>query len=100
MHNFDAIFAATNAPRRSAYNRIERKMVPLSRELSGLILPLDHYGSHLDAAGKTINTDQEQQNFGFAGQVPSDIWSEVEIHGFPTVTENIDPAKSELNLHI
>ena len=47
-HDMDALFIATNAPGRSAFNRVERKMVPLSRELSRLILCHDYYGSHLD----------------------------------------------------
>ena len=48
QHDLDAVFIASNAPGRSAFNRVERKMAPLSRELSGLILPHDRYGSHLD----------------------------------------------------
>ncbi len=74
-------------------------MAPLSRELSGLILPHDHFGSHLDPAGKTIDEELEKQNFGFAGQVLSEIWSAMEIDGFPTVAEYIDPANSELDIH-
>lgn len=35
--NLDAIFVATNAPGRSAFNRVERRMAPLSRESSGVI---------------------------------------------------------------
>lgn len=42
----------TNAPGRSAFNRAERRMAPLSRELAGLILPHDRYGTHLDSQGK------------------------------------------------
>ncbi|CAH2021635.1 unnamed protein product [Acanthoscelides obtectus] len=45
----------TNAPGRSAYNRIERRMAPLSRELANLILPHDHFGSHLDERGVRID---------------------------------------------
>ena len=37
--NIDAMFVATNAPGRSAFNRVERRMAPLSRELSVRILP-------------------------------------------------------------
>ena len=48
QHDLDALFIAANAFGRSAFNRVERKMAPLSRELSGLILPHDRYGSHLD----------------------------------------------------
>ncbi|KAL0818781.1 hypothetical protein ABMA28_008108 [Loxostege sticticalis] len=33
LHNLDAIFIFTNAPGRSAFNRVERRMAPLSREL-------------------------------------------------------------------
>lgn len=40
-HDLNALFLATNAPGRSAYNRVERRMAPLSRELAGLILPHD-----------------------------------------------------------
>jgi hypothetical protein len=34
----EAMFVTSNAPGRSVYNRMERKMAPLSRELFGLIL--------------------------------------------------------------
>ena len=40
-HNLDALFVATNAPGHSAYNRVERRMAPLSRELAGVVLPHD-----------------------------------------------------------
>jgi len=50
-NNLDALFIMTNAPGRSAFNRAERRMAPLSRELSGLILPHEHYGTHLDSQG-------------------------------------------------
>ncbi|KAG5889384.1 hypothetical protein JTB14_005084 [Gonioctena quinquepunctata] len=60
-HDLDALFLATNAPGRSAYNRVERRMAPLSRELDGLILPHDPFGSHLDDRGVTINEHLESQ---------------------------------------
>ncbi len=50
-HDLDAMFIVTNATGRSALNRAERRMAPLSRELSGLILPHDRYGTHLDSRG-------------------------------------------------
>jgi len=43
-HDLDGLFIFTNAPGRSAFNRVERRMAPLSRDLSGLILPHDRYG--------------------------------------------------------
>ena len=52
-------FLATNAPGRSAFNRVERRMVKLSKALSGVILEHDKYGNHLDAKGVTIDQDLE-----------------------------------------
>ena len=45
---YEAYFIATNAPGRSAYNRVERRMASLSKKLPGLILPHDKYGSDLN----------------------------------------------------
>lgn len=97
-HNLDAFFFASIAPGRSAYNRVECKMALVSRELSGLILLHDHFESHLNPAGKAIEDELEIQNFGFAGQVLSEIWSAMDIDGFPTVAEFIHPASSELDV--
>jgi hypothetical protein len=60
IHDLNGFFVATNAPSRSAFNRVERKMAPLSRELSGLILPYDHYGTHLDNQRRTMDLDLEK----------------------------------------
>ena len=37
-YDLDAFFLVTNAPGRSAFNRVERRMAPLSKELSGVLL--------------------------------------------------------------
>ena len=66
---------ATNAPGRSAFNRLEWKIAWLSRELSGLILPHDDYGSHLDEKGNTTGTELEEKNFSFAGKTVDEICS-------------------------
>ena len=39
----EKIWPLTNA----AYNYVERRMEPLSRDLSGVVLPHDHFGNHL-----------------------------------------------------
>ncbi|XP_065654290.1 uncharacterized protein LOC136080871 [Hydra vulgaris] len=72
-NNLDALFIMTNAPGRSALNRAERRMVPLSKELSGVNLPHKQYGTHLDSQGRTIDENLEKQNFSFAGQALADI---------------------------
>lgn len=96
-HDLDALFIATNAPGRSAFNRVERRMAPLSRELSGLILSHQHFGSHLDSQGRTINEELEKSNFKFAGDTLAEIWSGMMIDGHPTVAEYVNPVVSELD---
>lgn len=66
-YDLDALYVATNAPGRSAYNRVERRMAPLSHNLSGLVLKHDVYGNHLDSKGKTIDDELEKRNFANAG---------------------------------
>jgi hypothetical protein len=78
-HDLDALFIATNAPGRSAFNRVERRMAPLSNELAGIILPHEHYGSHLDDNGKTVDDELERANFAFAGRALSEVWSSMII---------------------
>lgn len=94
--NLDAVFLATNAPGRSAFNRVERRMAPLSKELSGVILPHERYGSHLNSNGETVDVALEKQNFKHAGEVLSEIWNRLEFDGHKTFSEYIDPDKEEL----
>lgn len=61
--NLDAIFIATKAPQRSDYNRVERRMAPLSRDLTRLVLPHDFYGTHLDNKNETVDDNLEMKNF-------------------------------------
>ena len=95
QNNLDAYLIATNASGRSAFNRVEKRMAPLSKELSGLILPHDKYGSHLNDQGLTIDTDLEK-NFAFAGNTLAEIWSQTVVDSHPIVAEYIDPELSEL----
>ena len=89
-YDLDALFICTNAPGRSAFNRAERRMVKFSKDLSGVLLPHDHFGTHLNSQGKTINTDLERKNFAHAGKLLAEIWSDTVIDGHPTVSEFID----------
>lgn len=90
-YDLDAVFLFTNAPGRSAFNRVERRMAPLSRELSGLILPHDSYGTHLDERGRTIDHDLEKNNFQKAGEVLAEVWNNVVIDNHRVVAEFIEP---------
>ncbi|KAG5893520.1 hypothetical protein JTB14_017230 [Gonioctena quinquepunctata] len=95
-HDLDALFSATNAPGKSAYNRVERRMAPLSRELAGLILPHNHFGSHLDDRGVTINEHSGRSNFEFAGNVLAEVWSSTEIDGYHVTAEYIGAGEQDL----
>ncbi|KAL4719432.1 hypothetical protein ACJJTC_009058 [Scirpophaga incertulas] len=94
--NLDAVFVATNAPGRSAFNRVERRMAPLSLPLSGLVLPHDTFGNHLDAKGKTTNSDLELKNFAQAGKILSEIWSSIIIDNEPVVAEYLPPDNDDV----
>ena len=62
VHHFktfdlDCFILLCNAPKRSAFNRVEHRMSPLSNEMAGLILPHDHdhFGTHLDLSENTVD---------------------------------------------
>ena len=81
----------SSSPGQSAYNIVERRMAPLSHDLAGLILPHDHFGSHLNDSGTTINVDLEKLNFRKAGQILAETWNQSVIDGFPCIAEYINP---------
>lgn len=94
--NLDCLFICTNAPGRSAFNAVERRMAPLSRQLSGVVLPHDHFGSHLDSSGKTVDTELEVQNFKHAGQCLAEVFSSVIIDGYTVTAEFVETSNSEI----
>lgn len=85
--DLDALYIVTQAPGRSAYNQVERRMAPLSQHLAGVILPHNHFGSHLDSQGRTVDTILEKKNFENAGKVLAEIWSGNLINGYPVVAD-------------
>lgn len=99
-YDLDGIFLVTNAPGRSAFNKVERRMAPLSRELAGLILPHDSFGSHLHDGGKTVDSTLERENFQKAGEVLAEVWSSVLIDGHEVVAEYIKPEDSQSSVPV
>lgn len=83
----DALYIATQAPGRSAFNPVERRMAPLSRFLAGIILPHDTFGSHLNSQAKTIDEELEKKNFKMAGETLAEVWNEAVIDSFPVIAE-------------
>ena len=93
MHMFqdlglDCLIVLTQAPGLSAYNRAERKMFHLSKELSGLVLPAETFGTHLNNAN-TVDEELEERNFEAAAEVLAEIWSNMEIDGFSVNAEYV-----------
>ena len=82
----------TFAPGMSAYNYVERRMAPLSRELAGIILPHDAYGSHLNASGKNCRCRPGEKEFQKAGDVLAEKWSKIVLHGHGVTAEYIENA--------
>ena len=62
----DVLITFTHAPGNAAVNFVERLMAPLSNDLAGVVLPHEHYGSHLDSSGRTIDKVLELRNFDHA----------------------------------
>ena len=65
-------------------------MAPLSAEISGLVLPHDHFGSHLNSACKTMDVELEKRNFQYAGNVLAEVWSSMSIDGHPVLAKYVD----------
>ena len=92
--DIDGIFVFTNAPGFSAFNKVERRMAPLSKDTAGIILPFNKYGSHLDASNRKIDPSFELENFEAAGKILASIWSETVIDSYPVVAEYKPPGSN------
>ena len=79
----DVLLHGINAAGFSAFNPVERRMVPLSHDLTGIILQHDSCDNHLNESGKIVDLELEKQNFFKAAKVLSDIWSRMVIDGHP-----------------
>ena len=64
-------------------------MVPLSKEMAGLILDHKHFGTHLNSKGESIDKELELRNFEYVGSTLAETWSLLLINGHPTVAEYI-----------
>ena len=62
--------------------------------MSGLVLPHDTFGSHLQN-GKTIDEDLEVKNFAAAGEVLSEVWNRLVIDGYEVKAEYITQSVDE-----
>ena len=97
IYNLDALLISIHAPGMSVYNQVERRMAPLSKALSVLLLPHETFGTHLDSSRKTTDVNLEKRNFKAAGEILAQIWEEVVLDKFPVVPEYVEnAAKSDI----
>ncbi|XP_047144174.1 uncharacterized protein LOC124817793 [Hydra vulgaris] len=92
--NLDALLHGVNAAGLSAFNPVERRMAPLSRDLAGIVLPHDFFGNHLDSSGKTIDYELEVENFQKAADVLSQVWEKTVIDGYPVHCQAVPVGKA------
>ena len=71
--NLDCLIIALYPEGFSAFNPVERRMAPLSRELCGVIFDHQHHGVHLNSKKETIDIELERKNFEFAGKALADL---------------------------
>ncbi|CAG8787572.1 26318_t:CDS:2, partial [Gigaspora margarita] len=64
--NLDYFTIRTYAPGQSAYNLVEKSMSTLSEKLEGIVLPVDHFGFHLDTMRNITDSNLELRNFNYA----------------------------------
>ena len=93
--SLDAVFVFIHAPGSNAYNPVERRMVPLLKDIAGITSPFDTFGSHLNAANETIDINLEIKYFEAAGKILAEIWSELFIDNHPVVASYTSPPEKE-----
>jgi hypothetical protein len=91
-HNLDALVIVNQAPEQTLFNVVERRLAPMSHDLAGLILPHDHFGTHLNNNGLTEHTELEKTNFQLTGNVLAEVWSMNVLDEHPVVAEYINPS--------
>ena len=70
-------------------------MAPLSRALSGILLPHETFGTYLDSSRKTVDTNLQKRNFNAAGEILAKIWEEILLNNFPVVADYVENAAKD-----
>ena len=94
-YNLDTLLISTHAPGLSAYNQVQKRMAPLSKILSGILLPHETFETHLDSSRKTIDTNLEKRNFKTAGEILAKVWEEIVLDNFLVMADYIENAAKD-----
>ncbi|CAG8833697.1 10036_t:CDS:2, partial [Gigaspora margarita] len=65
-------------------------MSTFSKKLGGIILSVDHFGSHLDTMRNITNSNIELRNFNYASKKLCDLWQKDDIHRHKVAINYID----------
>ena len=79
--DLDAVVIGLHPEGYSAFNPVERRMAPLSRELVGVIFDHQHYDVHLSSKKETIDDELERRNFAYAGKALASLWDSMPKRG-------------------
>ena len=75
----------------SPFSPCERRMAPLSKQLTGVVLDHKYHGSHLDASKETVNVKLEKKNFEHAGKRLVKILEEMTLDNHKTIAKYVTP---------
>ncbi|CAG8569541.1 15189_t:CDS:2 [Cetraspora pellucida] len=88
--DLDYLTICTHAPYQSAYNSVKRSMAFLSEKLTGITLPIDEYGVHLDSQKNVVNKELAQYNFEFSENRLCELWNRDNIYDKPVTVYYVD----------
>ena len=75
----------------SLFNPCERRMAPLSKVLTGVLLDHKHYGSHLNSQKQTVDGVLEIRNFKYAGDRLAQLFGHMVYDKHKTYARYVDP---------
>ena len=81
----------------SPFSPCERRMAPLSRQLTTVILDHQHFGSHLNSSRITVDLELERKNFSHAGNRLADLFAEMVLDGHETFAKYVTPSQDKDN---
>ena len=70
----------------------ERRMAPLSQDLTRLVLIHNKFGNALNSKHEVIDEKLDTENLFYAAEELAKIWSELSINGYPVEAEAIHPS--------
>ncbi|GBP05405.1 hypothetical protein EVAR_76815_1 [Eumeta japonica] len=90
--DLDAMFIVTNSPGCSAFNRVELRIAPLSKQLMGVVLPHETHGLHFEPMEKMQWLDEVE----VPTDVPDEVSSNITADELPIVSNRAEGLPTHL----